>query len=237
MRTAVVKRQYLLKLKAKYAGNNCLMHTCMHALIHFHTVCVHAHVSIHVHNHADGQRIAKRLSTSIGRETTTARKLLKEYNDVSSMVLHSHVLTEVEILSPDSKFWQPTQTSSTDLLWTIKKNVISAYMLMKHAEEELCLIGDDMQNMALYWQHREDIITRHIHTMDVENGQLAKGLVSLLYKLLRTVEMHQLQVTTALSKMNVDAEVSSSACDSDLSSDSDSDIGDSDLEDESFCLL
>ena len=73
MRTDVVKRQYLLKLKAKYTGNNCLMH----AFIHFHIVCVHAHACVYscrVYNHADAQRIAKRLSTSNGKETTTAIK-------------------------------------------------------------------------------------------------------------------------------------------------------------------
>ena len=54
-------------------------------------------------------------------------------------------------------------------------------MLMKHAEEELCLLGgDEMQNVALYWQHIEEIIARHIHTMNVDNDQLAKSLVSLL---------------------------------------------------------
>ena len=90
---------------------------------------------------ADGQTIAKRLSTSISKETKHAVKLVEEYNTTASLVTDSYIPVNIdEALDPDSDFWQPDVTSSR-ITWKTQKHITSAYLLIKRTEEELGLFS------------------------------------------------------------------------------------------------
>ena len=77
----------------------------------------------------DGQKIAKRLSVNITKETRTAKKLLQEYNTAASTVNDAHIpICLEEALLPDSDFWQTVHVAmpgSSALSWSTKKDITS----------------------------------------------------------------------------------------------------------------
>lgn len=63
--------------------------------------------------YSDGQKIAKKLSKNITKETVKARKLLDEFNVCSSQIdPHFPPVMLGEILTPTSKFWQSPHKQS-----------------------------------------------------------------------------------------------------------------------------
>jgi len=66
--TTSSRRQFLLKLKAKYAGKE------LHAIVSTLTSSVYHLIPV------DGQKIAKKLSVQISKETKKIKSLLPEYN-------------------------------------------------------------------------------------------------------------------------------------------------------------
>ena len=153
LRTSIVKRQYLLQLKAKYAGkdSHCRL---MYVVI---TFCV------------DGQKIAKRLSVGITKETVIARKLLSDYN-TCCLVANGIPVALEEVVSPDAVFWQnsmlATPISSTPS-WNVKKDIIQAYLLIKRCEEELLLLSEEKKNVLAYWAYQKEAVQQQLATMYV----------------------------------------------------------------------
>ena len=119
-----------------------------------------------LHCALDGQKIAKRLSSHINKETNTAKKLLQEYNVATSVVNDSHVAVSTdEVLSPDSDFWQPAVSTSSKLPWRTQKEIMSAYSLMKRAGEELSLLSEEVQRVLAYCRQQKELIARQVrHT-------------------------------------------------------------------------
>ena len=115
----------------------------------------------------DGQKIARRLSISITKETGNARKLLSDYCAASSLVGSSIQVTLAEVLSPDSDFWKtpPPQSLSPhlsqDLSWDVKKDITQAYLLIKRSEE-LDLLSEEKNNVLSYWVKQKVIIIQQI---------------------------------------------------------------------------
>ena len=110
----------------------------------------------------DGQKIAKRLSVNITKETRTAKKLLQEYNTAASTVNDAHIpICLEEALLPDSDFWQTVHVAmpgSSALSWSTKKDITSAYLLKKRSEEELCLLKEEMQNVLVYCRQFKELL-------------------------------------------------------------------------------
>ena len=131
LRSTIVKQQYLLQLKAKYAGTQTFTLQDITARLKYW--CTNAQI-VHSHNHfffcIDGQKNAKRLSTGITKETASVRKLLSDFNTTRSLVDdNSTPVTLKEVLSPDADFWQspvphaPYMSLSHDLSWNTKKDI------------------------------------------------------------------------------------------------------------------
>ena len=96
-------------------------------------------------------------STGITKETTLARKLLSDYTTICSSLGSSTTVTLAEVLSPDSEFWQndlPSKEISCDISWSVKKDTIQAYLLIKRSEEELLLLLEEKQNSLAYWSDK-----------------------------------------------------------------------------------
>ena len=66
--------------------------------------------------HADGQKIAKKLPTSISKETKRAKQLLVEYNEACSEHHHQSPTSLLEILSPSSESELGDSISSSDVV-------------------------------------------------------------------------------------------------------------------------
>ena len=181
LRSAIVKRQYLLKLKAKYAGIETLQDII---LVIFTSFCV------------DGQKIAKRLSTGITKETASVRKLLSDFNTTRSLVDDkSTPVTLGEVLSPDADFWQtplphaPHISLSCELSWNTKKDIIQAYLLIKRCEEELLLLSEEKQNVLSYWLYQKEAIQQQLATMTDLSSLYGLGSRALLQKYIYEIEL------------------------------------------------
>ena len=105
----------------------------------------------------DGQKIAKRLSANITKETSTAKKLLQEYNAAASVVKEAHIpICVEEVLLPDSDFWQPAVPSSSPLSWNTKKTslvhiylrnaVMKSYVFFRKKCRMFCYIAGNLKN-------------------------------------------------------------------------------------------
>lgn len=96
MWTAVVKRQMLLYLKAKYAGKWALSYVipCVTFI-----ECYPKALRIII----DGQKVAKRISRQIEKEGTIVKQLMEQYNQCAALSSDQEQLTQV--LDPISQFW------------------------------------------------------------------------------------------------------------------------------------
>ena len=127
------------------------------------------------------QKISKWLLRNISKETNTAKKLLQEYNTATSMVNNVSVAFSIgKILSPDSYFWQPTVSSSSKLPWSTQKETTAAYLLMKHPEEQLSLLSEEVQKVLVHCKQQKDLIAMELHHIRSSKDKCSKGLISLL---------------------------------------------------------
>ena len=192
---------------------------------------------LNIHSAIDGQKIAKRLSRSINKETNTAKKLLQEYNIASSVVNDAHVAFSTgEILCLDSDFWQPTVSSSSKLPWSTQKEITSAYLLMKRTGEELSLLSEEAERVLMYCRQQKELLARQIHHTRSSKDQYSKGLISLLLRKLADVESYHSKAVATFAKVDgllTSSETIPSTC-SDYESDSDDD---SDYIEEKYDLL
>ena len=230
----VVKRHYLLQMKAKYAGIKSL--------------------AIYIENelgyliHADGQKIAKKLSTSISKETKRAKQLLVEYNEACSELHHQSPTSLLEILSPSSDFWarlSPAQyAESCQVPWKVRRDIVQAYLLMQGSEEEKQLLKDDMYATLTYWLERIECIAEATKEISSSADRFSRGATCSLQQLKWEAELHLSTAIEAFGslitiptvvmekyKLPLSDFVSKDSSDSSCDSSSDSD---SDLEDVSF---
>ena len=104
---------------------------------------------------ADGQKIAKRLSMAIKKESKKTKGLLDEYNATSSQLTEQYTPVSVsEVASMSSEFWvslAPNAQKSSAVPWHTQRDIIQASLLMKRSKEEITLLEQDMQNVISYW--------------------------------------------------------------------------------------
>ena len=126
--------------------------------------------------HADGQKIAKRLSVQISKETTKVSKALENYNSSSSQSASSAM-----VLDPSSAFWvAPDHTSSI----LFKQPVINNYLLRQRSTEELQILRQDMHNTLLYFEKKLKCIKDKLDVLKVGiSTPFTRGAIALLYRL------------------------------------------------------
>ena len=98
-----------------------------------------------------GQKIAKKMSSQIGKETRKLQKLVAEYNLRTS--------PEEELSFEMATNPQTTVSGSSSLPPSQKHDVIEAYLRKQRSEEELELLKREMKQILDSLQHREDVLT------------------------------------------------------------------------------
>ena len=138
----------------------------------------------------DGQKIAKKLSVGITKETKRYKTLLEEYN------LAGHELQSTDpqaslsdILVPNSDFWNShafiKTESSNQISWKEKEEIIQAFLIIQRSEEELLLLKEDMHATVRYWFTRIKHIEEKLSELSPTTGELyIKGARCLLQHLL-----------------------------------------------------
>ena len=105
----------------------------------------------------EGQKIAKKLSIQVSKETRTLRALLEEYNTCqaisrdssSSLTLHDVLDSSVlaKILNPKLSTYRPD-----------RQQITSAYLMLTRSHEEMEMLQSDMKNVVLYYETRAKAI-------------------------------------------------------------------------------
>lgn len=194
MWATVTRRQYLLKMKAKYAGKEC-------SLALYQTNLHWAYIL----TSADGQKIAIKLSKGITKETCKAEQLLDEYNAACSQIEQScPSLSLGEILAPTSDFWQfpcPKQVPG-QVAFSAQRDIIEAYLLVKRCDEELVLLKHEMHNVIDYWNRKEECIKNLLQQLEKNMpNQFNRGCACLLRKLQLEVDLYSSRALLAFSNV------------------------------------
>ena len=126
----------------------------------------------------DGQKIAKRLSKNITKETGTARNILVDYNSVLS-TFGKETCSLQEVLCPDAKFWEQSELSTMATTWDTKKDLIQAYLMLKRSEEELALLEKEKLNTLEYWSKLKTVINQYLLSFQPSDKH-SIGVIALL---------------------------------------------------------
>ena len=185
--------------------------------------------------HTDGQKIAKKLCKGVSRESSKAKQVLEEYNAVSSQIESSFQSLSLEdVLSPTCSIWQNlSYDNSSQIPFSIKQDIIEAYLLNKRSDEELLLLRTEMCNVIEFWQQREECIKNLLlQFSESASTQFNRGCVCLLKRLQWETELYHSQATTHFSSVseNCTVECYEAASDSsEYESDSFNEDSDSDI--------
>ena len=184
--SCVVKRHYLLRMKAKYTGR-ALMFT--------------KKKFFNVFLYADGQKIAKKLCSGISKETRVARHILEEYNAAACELSPSDPAASLqEVLSLKSEFWVQGSPSvpESSIPWKTREEIIQASLTMKRSEEELQILKSDMICTVHYWFHRIETIANKLKALEHSPDTLyIRGAKNMLRKMKTDAEL-QCQKATSL---------------------------------------
>ena len=177
--------------------------------------------------YTDGQKIAKRLSAGISKETRKAKELLEDYNATCAQIDDSYCPTLLaDLLQTDSTFWKSVCNSEDEVPWDTKQSIIQAYLLMKRSKEELKLLRGDMQNIIAYWSNRIVSISVTIEQLHKLSDKFSIGAISSLKQLLWEATLQHSRAADTFGYMK---EGTSSF---DYDSDSDSEASNSDYNDD-----
>lgn len=189
---------------------------------------------LHSFTFIDGQKIAKKLASSISKEMKKLRQFLEEYNAICCEVHEEFSPVALsEVISISSDFWGPSSClSDSTVPWKLKKDIIQAYLVMQRSEEEMDLLKLDMQATIYYWYNRFQCISRkikEIDSLDAENSFL-RGAKCCLLRLQWKAHLYHSKALIAFSDI---IEVSNeqhqlSLVDTNISSDEESDDSDND---------
>lgn len=141
---------------------------------------------------ADGQKIAKKLSAQIQKETSKIKSLLPEYNACQLIVggEFSTSMTLKEALEPSnlSKLTdsEPSVCSQSN---TLKRELINSLIMVRRASEELVMLKSEMNNTILHYKNTRATLVRVIGNRETECATaLDRGAVSLLKNMCNSVE-------------------------------------------------
>lgn len=153
--------------------------------------------------HADGQKIAKKLSVGITRETKRVKQLLVEYNGVCDELHHQQFATLSDVLLPSSDFWTSTTIfdhgESSQVPFKVRREIVQHFLLLKRSEEEKQLLSADMYATMTYWLRRIECISKQMSNISSAVDQFSRGATCLLQQLKWSAE---LQLRSAVEAFN-----------------------------------
>lgn len=130
-------------------------------------------------NNAEGQKIAKKLSSQINKESITLQSLLEEYNACG--VSYSDSLCFPDIFDP-SIVESKLQSLGTwcSLAAGEKRKIIDSYLVLCRCKEEIAMLQEDVSNVVAYYTTRRSVIQEQIQWHSCQESLYSKGATSLL---------------------------------------------------------
>lgn len=175
----------------------------------------------------DGQKIAKKLSQQVSKETNAVKTLLKEYYSTCS-VQPCDELTISDALDPSVIAVQLERLGATTPVAVSsgkKREAIDAYLLITRSSEEIALLEKEMQNVVHFYENRETMIVQNL-TLPSFN-QFERGRRALLCKCLKrnnALLIRSRQVHSQMVQPSSTLSMADDSDESDLSDDDDSAI-------------
>ena len=145
-------------------------------MLHLRNSCV-------LYNDADGQKIAKRLSKQISKETTLLKSLLREYNAVCTTSLKSDdTLTMPSALDPESIEGRLSAlgTKYTSIATGNKRRILDAYSILSRSREELVMLKQESQMLVQYYEQRKQRVIAQLSNLSDESTTFSRGAVTML---------------------------------------------------------
>ncbi len=140
----------------------------------------------------DGQKIAKKLCSSISKESKVAQRLLEEYNEATCELSCADPPASLQdVLSLKSDFWVQVypSVSNPSVPWKTREEIIPAFLTMKRSQEELALLQSDMICTVKYWHPRIQNLVEQLKAQEHSEDQYMRGTNSMLRKMKRGAEL------------------------------------------------
>ena len=123
----------------------------------------------------DGQKIAKRLSSQITKETA---KIKTVYNFLIQQASEMEAGCISLVMDPSSVFWnnesnETTPLSSDSIPLCIKNQIIHNHLLIERSMEETILLQKEMINFLSYPHDKINIINKQANDMNIVSPLLA----------------------------------------------------------------
>ena len=148
--------------------------------------------------YTDGQKIAKKLTSQISRETRSIKSLLSEYHTCLSItnVSSSEVITLDETLNP-STIAKRLRNQCFVVASGEERQLIDAFVLLRRSTEEVCMIKEESRCVVTYYQERKQAILRVLEEFSGTQSY-GRGAKAMLHQLLsRVAEQLELAHKTA----------------------------------------
>ena len=132
------------------------------------------------YSYLDGQKIAKRLSGQILKETKKIKALLLDYNICPFEVeISTEEAFDPSVLS--SKLESTLRSRSS----VVKQDIIQASLLIQRSEEEIAMLQNEMENTLTFYHQKIKIIEAEIvkQTQAEVTTDFTRGSVALLHYL------------------------------------------------------
>ena len=141
---------------------------------------------------ADGQKIAKKLSLQISKETKKIKELLPEFN-ACHVVVSKHEPLQLQEVLDSSKLTTIVHPHSS----SSKRELIDAYFTIKRADEEISMVAMEMTYTRQHYVHEISAVQNCIQQYSKKTDAFSRGSVALLHGLLtklniRVIEIHDL---------------------------------------------
>ncbi len=135
---------------------------------------------------SDGQKIAKKLSQQITKETLSMKCLLSDYNVLCATSMVYDSLTMAEVLSTGilEGRLNGLGTSCSTVASGSKREIIDAFLIMQRSQEELVMLQQESQNVVLYYQQRQGHINAKLYALSLFDDKFSRGTIAMLKTLL-----------------------------------------------------
>ena len=143
--------------------------------------------------YTDGQKIAKKLSIQIKKETKSIRALHEEYSICQSSTNAdiSSTLSLSEALDPQSI---GTRLQSIGKWGTIaigkKREIIDAYLAFCRSKEEIAMLREEASSICAFYQEKLNVISRRLINFSGKNDPFSRGAKALLCNLFEKTSRH-----------------------------------------------
>lgn len=138
--------------------------------------------------YADGQKIAKKLSVQISKETSSLKSLLRDYNacnavggDTSYEAITISVALDSSVIEEKLRAFGSWNTA---VATGEKRLIIDSYLRLCRSREELSMLKEEVANLVACYEEKKKSIAERVDQLSNSNDPYEKGAVAMLNCLL-----------------------------------------------------